>query len=132
MNQHSIKVKPTETEATALDCAEAKPARRVFLPRTSGRRSEAGVTLTVELPGVAPEALEVAVEGRVLSLRAVPRGAASNARPLRTEFGDVEFRRDFELTPDLDTERIEAQLRHGLLSLEIPSVRPERRAIVVG
>jgi HSP20 family protein len=80
----------------------------------------------VELPGLDQEDVELHVDGDELVLR----GERKVAGPLRPEsFHRMErsygfFSRTFKFPEDVDPARVTAQLRDGLLRLELPKARP--------
>ena len=92
-----------------------------------------GWTVTARLPGVAPEEVAVEVDTRELVIRA--RSEAEVNADLGA--GGGEQTRSFEhrvaLPADLDPERVDAVMDHGLLTVRLPRAsRPGRRTITVG
>ena len=107
---------------------EALTNRAIGAPRFSAERSELGLELRAELPGVRREDLQVRVEDGVLHVRAErPATPPEGYRALRTERVVGTFERAFRLGDELDPEQVEAKLTHGVLTLRLP-LRPERRA----
>jgi HSP20 family protein len=94
-----------------------------------------GITLLADLPGVSRDKLGLRVDGDSLVLEA----SASIAGPQDMEllYGEVQspsYRRQFTLSRELDTSRIEAQLKDGVLRLTIPKAqdaRPRRIEVAV-
>jgi HSP20 family protein len=86
------------------------------------------VTLWVDLPGVDPAKVELAVTGRVLTLRgekAAGEFGAARSHALERPFGP--FFRQVALPSDVDVEKIEAEARDGVLTVRLPkadAVRP--------
>ncbi len=109
---------------------------RYVVPPVDVFESEAAITLLADLPGVRREQLHVRVDGEALVLEAV----ADTAGPEKMEivYGELQcpaYRRQFTLSRELDTSRIEAQLRDGVLRLTIPKAeeaRPRRIQVKVG
>ena len=91
---------------------------------------EDGETLVVlaDLPGVRKEGLEVKVEEGLLTIE----GRVERDTPgqlLRREFSFVPFFRQFRITETVDTARIKASLKNGVLRLDLPraeAARPRR------
>ncbi|OUL98679.1 Hsp20/alpha crystallin family protein [Variovorax sp. JS1663] len=82
-----------------------------------------GITLYADLPGVSKDNLHLHVESDTLTIEAesalsVPEGLQSS----HTEVGLARFRRIFTLSKELDTEKVSAELKHGVLTLRIPKV----------
>jgi HSP20 family protein len=89
--------------------------------------TETAFVLLADLPGVAPDGLELIVERNTLRIR----GRAENmtGEPEFQEFELGEYRGTFAITDDLDTDRISAVLRDGVLRVEIPKserLRPKK------
>ena len=83
--------------------------------------------LFADMPGVAPDGLDVMVERNTLRIRG--RADELTGEPEYQEFELGEYRSTFAITDDLDTERISAALRDGVLRIEIPKserLRPKR------
>lgn len=82
-----------------------------------------------ELPGIAPEQLEVVVTGgNVLSLAGERKGdEALKGTWQRRERGTGHFRREVTLPVAVDAAKVEAHFENGVLSLKLPKV-PEARA----
>lgn len=83
--------------------------------------NENGITLYADLPGVNREKLNLQVESDTLTIEAeadvsMPEGLTSH----HTEVGLARFKRVFTLSKELDTERVSAELSHGVLTLRIP------------
>ncbi|MGZ8259543.1 MAG: Hsp20/alpha crystallin family protein [Caldimonas sp.] len=106
---------PQDTPATT---SRTTPS---LLPPVDIVEDAGGITLFADLPGVAREDLSVGVEGRNLTIEAPFKlGEASSLTPVYAEVRANHFRRTFELSGDLDTAKIDAGLRDGVLTLRIP------------
>jgi len=89
--------------------------------------TETAFLLLADMPGVAPDGLEVMVERNTLRIRG--RAEEITGEPEYQEFELGEYRSTFAITDDLDTERISAALRDGVLRVEIPKserLRPKK------
>ncbi|WP_435531675.1 Hsp20/alpha crystallin family protein [Ramlibacter cellulosilyticus] len=115
---------------------ETVPQQRYLVPPVDVFENEQSIMLLADLPGVAREQLHVRVDGDNLVLEAT----ATTAGPENMElvYGEQQvaaYRRQFTLSRELDTARIEAQLRDGVLRLTIPKAeeaRPRRIEVQVG
>lgn len=112
-------------QTTPPASASATPAEsrdtRALLPRVDVLEDETGITLLADLPGVPREQLELKVEGDTLLIE----GTMAQFTPERLEavYAEVRlprYRRAFTLSRELDTGRIEANLKDGVLNLRIP------------
>jgi HSP20 family protein len=89
--------------------------------------TDTAFVLLADMPGVAPEGLELIVERSTLRIRG--RAEEMTGEPEYQEFELGEYRSTFAITDDLDTERISAALRDGVLRVEIPKserLRPKK------
>jgi HSP20 family molecular chaperone IbpA len=124
----------------AADTARA-PARnekdtRALLPRVDVLEDAAGITLLADLPGVPKEGLELKIDGDTLLIE----GDVVTAMPaqLQSVYAEVRlprYRRAFTLSRELDTGRIEASMKDGVLNLRIPKqehAKPRRIAVQMG
>ena len=92
-----------------------------LLPAVDIVEDAGGITLVADLPGVAREELAIGVDGRSLTIEApVKLGESSALMSVYAEVRANHFRRSFELSSDLDTAKIDAGLRDGVLTLRIP------------
>jgi HSP20 family protein len=112
------------SEAPASPAAEAVR----WQPATDLVEEATGWTLTLDLPGVAADALEVVAEARSL----VVRGARADltigesARAVQRERRTGAFERRFRLPASADAEQLSARLQDGVLTLRIGKVAPAR------
>jgi HSP20 family molecular chaperone IbpA len=125
-----------QNELQTTDDREAAREQPTVIPPVDVFENEAGITLLADLPGVSRERLGVRVDGDTLTVE----GAAAIDQPQGMElvYGEAQFpsfRRSFTLSRELDTSRIEATLKDGLLRLTIPKVeeaRPRRIEVRAG
>jgi len=94
-----------------------------LLPPVDIFEDGSGITLVADLPGVSREDLSIGVDGRNLTIEAPLRlGEADSLVSVYAEVRANQFRRSFELSSDLDTGKIDAGLRDGVLTLRIPKL----------
>ena len=95
-----------------------------------------GIVLRADLPGVSKENLSVGIEGETLTIEGkVLLGESAKLRDVYAEVRVAHYRRGFVLGRDLDTERIAANMKNGILQLRIPkreAARPRRIPVQVG
>src|SRR5438309_7884429 len=93
-----------------------------------------GLVVLADLPGVAKEALEVRVDDNVLTIRGHARHTVPGDVTYR-EYELVNFFRQFELNDKVDQSRITADLKCGVLTLNLlkaEEVTPRQIAVRVG
>jgi HSP20 family protein len=79
------------------------------------------IVVHAELPGVKPENLKIDIENNVLTLRGERRGESKKEEGTlhRVERFDGNFCRQFLLPRTVDPERIEAELKDGVLTVRL-------------
>ena len=81
------------------------------------------ITLLADMPGVSKERLDIKLDGDNLSVEgSVELDAPAEMRALWAEVNVPRFRRTFTLSRELDTGRIEANLKDGVLTLRVPKL----------
>ncbi len=99
----------------------ARGTRNEFLPAFEADEDESGLTLQMEVPGVAPDKLNVSVNGRILAVegeRSVERDENSKVHRSERVFG--KFSRSVQLPDNYDVDAIEAKHDNGVLTLHVP------------
>jgi HSP20 family molecular chaperone IbpA len=78
-----------------------------------------GLVLWADMPGVDKENLEVRIDNGVLTI-AGRTNHSLPGDPVYQEFDLVPYFRQFELGDQVDTEKINAELKYGVLKLNLP------------
>ena len=106
------------------------------VPAVDVFENESGITLLADLPGVTRDRLGVRVDGDTLTIEASAAIEGPQAMELiYNEAPYPAYRRSFTLSRELDSSRIDATLKDGVLSLSIPKLeeaRPRRVEVRVG
>ncbi len=107
-------------------------ARPAAMPMDAWREQDTFV-IELDLPGVDPASVDLDVERNVLTIRAERRPRASDAHEqVVSERPRGVFSRQVILGDALDTERIDAEYRAGVLRLSIPvAERAKPRKITI-
>ncbi len=86
------------------------------------------VGLIAEIPGLDKKDLNIEVEDGKLTISGDKHGTfdVEGAKVLRRELKQSSFKRQFELGDLLDGDKIKANFKDGLLSIDIPKVEPEK------
>ena len=108
--------------------------RRSWMPAVDVRETDGEYTFELELPGIAPEHVELTADHGVLTVRGEKgqqtRKEGEEGRWHVVERGYGSFVRAFQLPQRVDEERIEAQFAHGVLTVRVPkAARPQPRRI---
>jgi HSP20 family protein len=97
-------------------------SRGVYPPVNLHETADAFI-LTAELPGVAPEDIDVSLEGKTVTLsgqRKIDYAAGDGTAIHRRERQSGHFKRAFELPSPFDVEAAEAKHGAGVLELRLP------------
>lgn len=80
-----------------------------------------------DMPGVAPDAIDVKLEGDVLTIDGRPKSDEyENLKPQYAEYNVGGFHRRFTIGEVVDRDNIRAEMRNGVLRLELPKVERAR------
>ncbi len=111
------------------DFGALTPARTFYSAYPPVNLYETGeaYVLTAELPGIAPEDLEISLEGSTVTLRGERKPTPEEGASVhRRERPSGAFRRAFDLPVPIDGDNVEAVHRNGVLTLRLPKA-PEHR-----
>jgi len=89
-----------------------------------------GITLRADMPGVSKDGLNLRVEGNSLLLEGtIGLAPQEKMTALYADVRSTIYRRQFVLSGELETGKIEANLQNGVLTIQIPKraeLRPRR------
>jgi HSP20 family protein len=103
---------------------------RFYAPPADVYETEDALTVVMEVPGVAREAVGVELKEDVLRVEGrIDPAKYGGMEPVYTEYNVGHWARSFALSDRVDRERIEARLEDGVLTLTLPktaAARPRR------
>jgi len=100
---------------------ESTMPARVFMPVTDIFETDQALILTLELPGVAKDRVEVRVENDVLTIEArIDFAPYETLRPVYTEYNIGNYTRTFQLSSKIEQDGISAALKDGVMTLILP------------
>lgn len=101
-------------------------------PSVDIHEDNAGYHLSVDLPGIQPQQIEVTTHNGVLSIRGARTTVHSDKEQKRAERIFGSFLREFSMPEDADLERIAAKSDNGVLEVFVPKTsKPEPKRITV-
>jgi HSP20 family protein len=103
--------------------------RPFVAPEVNIYETDDGYVLQAEMPGVTKEGLEITLEGNALTFIGRRHDETRPGNVLYSESRGTNFRRVFELDPAIDTDKISAEMRQGVLTLTLPKaerVKPRK------
>ena len=114
----------------------AQRSQLALMPPVDVIEDGTGITLRADLPGVPKDKLKLQVESGTLTIEGeVSIQTPDGIEPTYVEVDVPRFRRVFTLSKELDTGKVSADLKHGVLTLRIPKAehaQPRRIDIKVG
>ena len=128
-----LKVK--EKQAVATPAEQTKPGP-VFTPSVDIFETEKAITLMADMPGVKAEDLNVDLRDDTLTLTGeVNPSVKTPGDKVYEEYETGRYYRQFSLSEVIAQEKIDAQLKDGVLRLTLPKVEkatPRRIEVKVG
>ena len=112
-------VPTTSGRQTAVSRERTRAQERYIQPPVDIYETPEGLVLLADMPGVAPNDLEVRLEENVLTIQGKAKHAVES-EPIYREFELANFFRQFELSDQVDQEKISARLNNGVLMLQLP------------
>lgn len=114
-----------------VDQPERTRGGRVYSPSVDIVELKDELLMLADVPGVKAEDVEIQYEQGQLTLhaRVQPRQNGGRTQYLAREYGIGDFYRSFQIGEGIDSQRIEAELKDGVLTLHLPkaeAVRPRR------
>lgn len=108
--------------AAEQDASEKESTRsqeRYVTPTVDIYETVDGLVVKADLPGVAKDGLDLRVENNLLTIRGRAVHCAQGEM-LYGEYQLADFFRQFELSDKVDQQKISAELKHGVLTLNLP------------
>ena len=127
MNERTIPVKREESVPATRD------ETRTLAPAVDIIEIEDGLRVVADIPGVPKDSVEIQVENDILTIKAVPESGLPG-KPVHTEYETAEYFRHFHLGEEVDVEKLKANVRDGVLTIELPRAeasKPRKIAVSV-
>ena len=100
---------------------EATRPTRAFVPSADIYESENALTIVLEMPGVSKDNVEVNIEDGVLTVEGrIDFAKYDGLQPVYSEYNVGPYRRSFQISNQVDHSKIAAQMRDGIMNLELP------------
>lgn len=124
---------PSAAPETAPRREETHARERYITPPVDIFETGEGLTVVADLPGVEQKGLDVRVADGILTIQGTTAHIAPGT-PIEREFELLNFYRQFELPDEVDSDRISAELKIGVLTLRLPKkekAKPRRIEVSV-
>ena len=135
MNDKNTEIEVAEKQAVDTTSGETTWEGTFFTPTVDIYSNDSAITLLADMPGVAPDDLDIDLRKGVLTLLGKVRELPVGHRPLQQEYEMGGYRRRFELSDDIDAEKIEATMKDGVLHLLLPKAEkamPRKIEVKIG
>ena len=122
-SQVSQEVAPRE-KRELTQAEERTEAGKFFSPYTDIHETERAVIVTMEMPGVGKDAIDIHLDKGVLTVKGtIDSTRYESVRPLYTEYNVGNFVRTFTVSPKVDAANISATVADGVLTIELPKAK---------
>jgi HSP20 family protein len=118
-----------EPDTGAADNSDAGVVAR---PRVDILETEHEVLLLADMPGVKPTDVDVRFENGELTIHGRRTSSNGGRRRVLWEYEPAHYHRAFRLAEDIAADRIEAELKNGVLTVHLPkaeAAKPRRIAV---
>ena len=103
---------------------------KTFVPRVDIYETKDALLLIADMPGVDEKTVDVELEKNILTISGrVENGRVKDYRIVFSEYEVGDYERTFTLSDAIDREKIKANVKHGVLRLELPQaeeVKPKK------
>ena len=107
-----------------------------WAPAVDVREDKSGISLSIELPGVAPENVDVTADNGLLTVKghkSAERKEGDDAEYHLLERSYGSFTRSFRLPKGIDDSKITANFANGVLDVRVPKTAlPQPKKIAIG
>jgi len=112
---------------------EAMRPTTLYRPDADIYETDDRIVIALDMPGVAPDDVEVSLERGVLTVHGrAPLHPHEGYRRVYAEYGEGDYERVFTLSQAVGQDRIEAVHKNGVLTLELPkspAAQPKRISV---
>jgi len=120
----------TTTEMTKNQ--ELKTEKPLFMPAGNIIEKDNSAVITLDMPGVNAEGLEITVDNDILVIEGKTSAQTpENFKPVYSEFKYGNFQRKFKIPKPVDAEHAVAEMKNGRLKLTIPYAKDAVKKITV-
>ena len=129
-----IDLKKRDNDALLETGEQNRQESPVSLPRVDILETAEGLILKADLPGVKSGDMDITVEKNVLTLGGkVTAIEIGDRKPVSLSYNVRDFKREFVLSQMIDQDRISADVKNGVLTLQLPKLpESEPKKIAIG
>ncbi|MBP8130552.1 MAG: Hsp20/alpha crystallin family protein [Candidatus Hydrogenedentes bacterium] len=116
-----MKEKTVPTKAEQPAAPDTREETRALVPPVDIFEVNSGLAVVVDLPGVDKDGVSIDVHDDILTIKGAPQGT-SVGEPLHREFELAPYFRQFQLSDEVDQDKIRAEMKFGVLTINLPKV----------
>jgi len=121
MTTESKNLEVKKEELAPAEGTERTRETRVYIPRTDIYETENEVVLTADVPGADEKSIDITLDKDRLTISAyVEPRRPENYSLAYAEYGVGDFQRSFNISKEIDREKIQAVVKDGVLRLTLP------------
>jgi HSP20 family protein len=127
-------LKPKEKEEAPLKGERVRPGR-VFIPAVDIYETPEALVLTADMPGVSSDKVTLDLKENLLTIYGQVGPLPENETLLAQEYAIGDYYREFQVGELVDTAKIEATVKDGVLTLTLPKAekaKPRRIEVKSG
>jgi HSP20 family protein len=122
----------TLTKQTDTTNRERTRNEQYFTPRVDIYESDKELVMLADMPGVSPKDVDLRYEQGELILQGRVAPSEHSGHLILGEFEDGDFYRVFQIHESIDSTRIEAECKNGVLTVHLPkaeSAKPKQVSV---
>lgn len=121
MAEEAKTIQAQEQELAPDEGFERIRERRTFIPRTDIYETEKDIVLILDMPGVNEESIDITLEKNVLTITGISNFVGPKEHTLAiAEYMAGDYARNFRVTDRINSEKINAVYKDGVLRLSLP------------
>ena len=111
----------TREKREVAPAEERTEAGKFFSPYTDIHETERAVIVTMEVPGVSKDSIDIRLDKGVLTVKGmIDSTKYEQLRPIYSEYNVGNFVRTFAVSTKIDGNAISAKVADGVLAIELP------------
>lgn len=121
-----------QKEHASENATQHVPQGVTFTPRVDVVETDKELFLYADLPGVGSDGVELCFENGQLTLSGHVKPRLGDKHFALQEYGEGDFYRAFAISETIDAAKIEANCKHGVLTVRLPkveAVKPRQIAV---
>lgn len=132
MSEQLSKAENQKEEIVEQEQTERTRDTRLYVPRVDIYETDEAIHLVADIPGADENSIDITLEKNILTIDAnVHAEKPQDYSITYAEYGIGGFRRKFTLSNEIDQEKIVAEVKDGVLKLQLPKSQKVTQKISV-